>query len=74
MFVRVLHPEGTDMLFDCGSQGSIVEHEVEVEPGRFMIVIDRGSGIEYQVKSQKDLKIYVMNNDGKTIDRKFYRK
>ena len=72
MYVKVLHPEGTEMLFDCG-KGEVIEHAVEAEPGRFMIVVVKENGIEYQVKSKKDLRIYVMNDRGKTVDRKFYR-
>ena len=72
MFVKVLHPEGTERLLDCG-RGDIIEHAVEAEPGRFLIVIVREDGVEYQVKSVKDLKIYAMNDSGKTVDRKFYR-
>jgi len=74
MFVKVRHPEGTEMLFDCGAQGVVTEHACEDEPGRFVIVIERSKGVEYQIKSKKDLCIYVMNDNGKTIDRKFYRK
>lgn len=73
MLVKILHPEGTEKLLDCG-MGDIIEHEVEDEPGRFVIVIVKENGVEYQVKSKKDLRIYVMNDNGKTIDRKFYRK
>ena len=62
---------GTDKTFPIDE---FIEHEIEAEPGRYMLVFCRPGKSAWSKDSCKDLRIYFMNNEGKTIDRREYRK
>lgn len=61
---------GTDMTFPVES---FIEHAIEDEPGRFSLIFERQDKTDYQIESCKDLFVYLMNENGKTIDRRIYR-
>ena len=75
MYARIVQPEGTDMLFEFVQ---FSEHAIEDEPGRFMLCFDKGDKVPYNsgyhVESAKDLAVYIMNDNGKTIDSRAYCK
>ena len=74
MYARIKYPEGTDMLIEIHQ---FSEHEIENEPGRFSLFFDRkdeGWGTGMNIESGKGLAVYIMNDNGKTIDKRLYRK
>ena len=72
MYARIRMPEGTDMLFEIVQ---FSEHVIEEDPGRFALVFDKGtSSPGLTIESSKDLAVYIMNDEGKTIDRRLYNK
>ena len=72
MIARIVTGYGTEWTFPCER---FTQHEIEDEPGRFALVFDRPDKLmDVQVESHKDLFVYLMNENGKTIDRRIYRK
>jgi len=71
MIARIVTNYGTEWTFPCEG---MTQHEIEDEPGRFSLVFERPDKIDFHVKSHKDLFVYLMNNNGKTVDRRIYRK
>ena len=74
MYARINYPEGTNMLIEIHQ---FIEHEIENEPGRYSLFFDRkdmlcGEGMN--IESEKDLYVYIMNDNGKTIDSRVYCK
>ena len=63
--------EGMDKTFPIDE---FTAHEIEAEPGRYMLVFGRPGKSAWQKESCKGLRIYFMNNEGKTIDRIEYIK
>jgi len=71
MIARIRIPDGTDMMFEFYH---FIEHKIENEPLRFQLHFAREGKTDYEIQSMKDLEVYLMNDEGKTIDRRMYRK
>lgn len=69
--VKIIANFGTEWEFPCDG---IIQHEIEDEPGRFSLVFERPNRPDFHIESHKDLRVYIMNNEGKTINRRFYQK
>lgn len=71
MIARVVTGHGTDKTFPCEM---LTEHEIDDDPGRFALVFERPGKNDFHIESHKDLFVYLMNDNGKTVDRRIYRK
>lgn len=74
MYARINYSNGTNILFEIKQ---FFEHELENEPGRYELFFDRkdkGWETGMNIESEKDLYVYIMNDNGKTIDSRIYCK
>lgn len=72
MYARINYPNGTNILFEIKQ---FFEHELE--NGRYELFFERkdvewGTGME--IESEEGLYVYIMNDNGKTIDSRAYCK
>ena len=63
--------EGTEILISCDR---VTQHEIEASPGEIMVVVERDGVSVFEIKRRKNLDLFIMNNDGKTIDRVCFTK
>ena len=68
--VRIIAPYGTEWEFPYDM---FIQHSIEEEPGRFSLVFERPNKPDFNIQTEKDLRVYFMNNEGKTINRRFYQ-
>ncbi len=71
MIARIVTNHGTEWTFPCEC---FTQHTIEDDPERFSLVFERPGKTDFHIETHKDLFVYLMNDQGKTVDRRIYQK